>query len=112
MQIAVLHYQTALTPLECVAAVTAQPWEYGEELMPLWYDCTPVAQQVLEVTFRGGKFRKAMGTRYQMTFADDIAGTYVTLEFRGELLGLPPMTPLADIDRFMEQKLRAVRVSP
>ena len=46
-----------------------------------------------------------------MTFADDIAGTYVTLEFRGELLGLPPMTPLADIDRFMEQKLRAVRIT-
>ena len=111
MQITVLHYQTALTPLECVAAVTAQPWEYGEELMPLWYDCIPVAQQVLEVTFRGGKFRKAMGTQYQMTFADDIAGTYVTLEFCGELLGLPPMTPLADIDRFMEQKLRAVRIT-
>jgi len=111
MNIAVLHYHTTLTPPECIAAITAQPWEYGDDLIPMWYDCVPVAQQVLNVTFRGGKFRKAMNTRYRMTFADDIAGTAVVLEFLSELLGAPPMTPLADIDRFMEQKLRAVRVT-
>ena len=104
-----LHYHTPMTPQECVAAVTAQPREYGDELMPLWYDCIPAAQQALEVTFLGGKFRRTVKTRYRMTFAEDPDGTAVVLEFCGELLGLPPMTPPADIDRFMEQKLRAVR---
>ncbi len=112
MHMVPLQYRTALTADECIAAITSQPWEYGEELMPLWYDCTPVARQMLDVTFRGGKFRKAMRTRYRMNFTEDASGTAITLEFISELLGVPPMTPPADIDRFMEQKLRAVRVSP
>ncbi|MBQ4550204.1 MAG: hypothetical protein IJA49_03835 [Oscillospiraceae bacterium] len=111
MHIAPLHYRTALTPPECIAAITAQPWEYGDALMPLWYDCIPVEQQVLDVTFRGGKFRKAMRSRYRMTFTEDADGTAVVLEFISELLGAPPMTPPADIDRFMEQKLLAIRVT-
>lgn len=111
MNIKELRYRTPISADECIAAITTQPWEYGDELMPLWYDCIPVAHQVLDVTFRGGKFRKAMRTRYRMTFVEDAAGTAVTLEFINELLGAPPMTPPADIDRFLEQKLRAVRVT-
>ena len=105
-----LSYRTPLSPDGCIAAITAQPWEYGDELTPLWYACGETGTGTLEVTFRGGKFRKAMKTRYRLTFKEDANGTTVALEFLGELLGLPPMTHLTDIELFLMQKIHAERI--
>ena len=105
-----ISYRTPLTAAECIAAITAQPWEYGDELMPLWYHCADAGAGRLFVTFRGGKFRKIMRSRYLLTFTEGSGETTVTLEFQNELLGAPPMTPIKDVDLFLEQKLRAVRI--
>lgn len=102
-----LYYQTDLPAAQCIAA---EPWEYGDELTPLWYRCDAVAETGLVVTFRGGKFRKIVRTRYRMAFSPAEGRTVIRLDFLDELLGLPPMTLITDIDLFLSHKLRATRI--
>ena len=107
-----IRYRTELPVTDCIRKLTAQPWEYGEVLAPLWYRCDAVTDSSLLLTFRGGKYKKIKQTRYLVRFASDGSGTTVTLEFRGELLGAPPMTPIRDVDLLLEQRLLASRVQP
>ena len=68
-----------------------------------------VAPTQLLVSFCGGQFRKSMRTQYTMEFETIDSQTIVTLSFKSEMLKLPPMTPISDIDQFMKQKMSAVR---
>ena len=63
----------------------------------------------MRVTFRGGKYRKTRATQYLITFSHQQDQTVATLEFQREMWNFPPMTPVMEIDLFMQQKLGAVR---
>lgn len=104
-----LIFKTELSERECILNITRKPWvytcNYGTEL---WYTCEMVSDNQLLISFTGGQFRKIMRTQYWMKLTrQDV--TIVTMEFYKELFGLPPMTTVHDIERFMKQKINAWR---
>ncbi len=106
-----LRYQTERTIEECIREILRHPQEYVCDFgTPLWYKAETVSENALYITFCGGQFRKMMRTRYLAEFVSEGGCTEITLRFSDGLLGLGPMTPLMDIDRFMLQKAAAVRV--
>lgn len=110
MQAREMKYITELPVTDCMALISQRPFEYECQLgMPLWYDCRALSDTQLLVTFKGGKFRKFMRTQYMVDFRVEGGMTVVTMRFYKEMLGLPPITSLDDIDLFMKQKIQAVR---
>ena len=108
MNASVLRYETDLPIPNCIAAISGEPWVFGEVLDPLWYSCDAATQTAVLVTFRGGKFRKARKTRYRISFSRQHGRTIAVLEFLEELCGLPAMTPVSELDQFMKHTIRAV----
>lgn len=106
-----LHYQTDRTIGECIFEILRHPQEYVCDFgTPLWYKAVTASETALYITFCGGQFRKMTRTRYLAEFVSKGDCTEITLRFSDGLLGLGPMTPLMDIDRFMIQKASAVRI--
>lgn len=103
-------YKTMLPIGDCMDLITRQPWQYQCDLgTPLWYECSVLSPTQLLLTFKGGQFRKAMHTQFFVDFGVEGEMTVVSMRFHKEMFGLPPMTPLRDIDRFMEEKIQAGR---
>lgn len=111
METSYLVYRSVLSVSDCIRSITRTPWEYDCKWgTPLWYECEELSDGHLLVIFKGGQFRKAVRTQYVMDFSAGDGGTVITLRFFKESLGLPPMTPPDDIDRFMKQKTQANRM--
>ena len=110
MNVQILHYQTAKPISECIKRILAMPQEYSDTWGGfLKYKAEVFEPSKLLVAFCGGQFRKIMRTQYLVEFTSETSYTSVKLYFLGELLGLPPLTPITDIDLFMEQKIAAFR---
>lgn len=106
-----LRYQTELPAFECIHRISHLPWKYRDEWgTDLWYKCEVISDTRLLVIFTGGQFRKAKRTQFFLDFVVERGNTLVIMSFYKEMFGLPPMTPLGDIDRFMNQKISAVRL--
>lgn len=100
-----LQYRTEQSIAACVESVMTSPWEYYCEFgTPLWYEVESVSSTSLEIVFRGGQFRRAMKSRYLLVFSQERDGTAIELRFLGGLQYIP-----SDIDRFMYQKMGALR---
>lgn len=106
-----LKYKTIMPIADCIASITQTPWEYGDELMPLWYNCQVISSTQLLVTFTGGKFHRIIRTQFQISFVQSGVETIAEMRFLHELLGLPPMTTTQEIDLFMHQKIQGIRIS-
>ena len=108
----VLQYQTTLPVEQCIQQIITKPWIYGPDpLNELWYKCDKISDSSLLVTFTGGCFRKITRTQYIVDFSKQEDGTHIAMTFKKEMLGLPPMTLVRDIDCFMETKISASRKS-
>lgn len=106
----VLEYHTSLTVTDCIQRILQLPWEYEcKQGTPLWYEVVYITDNQLQITFKGGQFRKSMRTQYRVYFTQKENTTKIVMQFEKDLLGLPAMTPPADIDLFMGQKVNAVR---
>ena len=106
----VLEYHTSLTAAECVQQIMQLPWEYDCKWgTPLWYEAIYISDSQLQITFKGGQFRKAVRTQYLVDFVQQKNTTKIIMRFETDLFALPAMTPPADIDLFMGQKVNAVR---
>lgn len=106
-----LMYRTKLSVNDCISSMSRTPWEYECKWgTPLWYECEKISDTQLLVIFKGGQFRKAVRTQYLMEFSGEDGETVITVRFYKESLGLPPMTPPDDIDRFMKQKIQAIQM--
>ena len=106
-----LVYHTVLSVSDCIKSISRTPWEFECKWgTALWYECERISGTQLLVTFTGGQFRKAVHTQYLMEFGIDGGETVITVRFYRESLGLPPMTPPGDIDRFMKQRINAIKV--
>ena len=100
-------YLSKLSITECVNALLKEPQIYGDNpFFPERYECTLCSEESLYVIFKGGKFRR---TDYLAVFHEDVNNTRITLEFKHELLGFPPMTSVYELDRFMKEKIQAHR---
>ena len=110
MKAQILRYQTALPISECTRKILASPHEYEcKWRTTLKYSAEMIDPSKMFITFCGGQFRKSMRTKYLVEFVSESSNTSVNLSFCSELFGLPPMTPISDIDLFMEQKIAAFR---
>ena len=99
-------YRTEQSIAGCLEGALASPWEYYCEYgTPLWYEVESVSSTRLEIVFRGGQFRKIAKSRYLLAFSEERDGTAIELRFLGGLQWIP-----SDIDRFMYQKMGALRV--
>ncbi len=118
-----LRYRTNCSVAQCVEQILAQPWSYSDPLWclgELWYRCEQLGEDTIHIAFTGGQFRKMARTEYRMTFLPESAGTGIVLRYEAELgeglfrralnAQVPPMTLAQAIDRFMQEKLSAVRV--
>ena len=105
-----IRYQTELPVSVCIARLVAEPWVFGDELDPLWFRCDASSDCWLLVTFRGGRFRKMRSTQYLITFSRQENRTIAAVEFQHEMWNLPSMTPVAEIDLLMQQKIHAIRI--
>ena len=105
-----IRYETDRAIAECIREIMDTPHKYMcASGTPLWYKVELIESTKLAITFCGGQFRKSMHTQYLAEFMTVGYRTTVTLHFHSELFGLPPMTPISDIDLFMSQKIDAVR---
>lgn len=114
MKTQILRYQTVQPVSECTRNILASPHKYeckwGSTLRyMLKYKVEMIDSSKMYITFCGGEFRKNMRTKYLAEFVSESSNTSVNLYFCSELFGLPPMTPISDIDLFMEQKIAAFR---
>lgn len=103
-------YITNLSTKQCMENIFVKPWiyhcRYGTEL---WYRCDTVGDSRLILTFTGGVFRKMMRTTFIVDIKENGCETEIVLTFHKEILGLPALTPVSDIDEFMKQKADAKR---
>ncbi|MBE6948173.1 MAG: hypothetical protein E7454_08025 [Ruminococcaceae bacterium] len=117
-----LEYHTELSALECTTSILAAPHTFkstvynksalyaGEDAKVRNYDCYPVSELELHLTFRGGQYTKQpIRSRFVLEFLEEDAITKVLLKFQGDFWGLPLMTPTAEIDSFMYEKIQGVR---
>lgn len=106
----VLYYESMYNLQECVMQIMKEPQRYYCKLgTDLWYKAEKISDTQVLIAFTGGQFRKMMRTQYLMEFFPQIEHTTIVLRFQKELFGLPPMTSPLDIDRCMEQRIKAVR---
>ena len=105
-----LYYESTYNMQECIMRIIEEPQRYsckwGTELL---YKSDKISDTQIGITFTGGQYRKMMRTQYLMEFHPEAEHTSIVLRFQKEMFGLPPMTSPLDIDRFMEQKISAVR---
>lgn len=100
-------YLSKLSITECVNALLKEPQIYGDNpCFPERYECTLCSEVSLYIIFKGGKLRR---TAYLAVFHEDVNYTRITLEFKHELLGFPPMTSVYELDHFMKEKIQAHR---
>lgn len=82
----------------------------SRDFNPLVCDCEVLSQSQVLLIFRGyklyGRMRK---TKYLATF--NLAGglTEITLQFQSDILGMPPLTPVQEIDLFLQETIQARR---
>ena len=106
----ILYYESMYNLQECMMGMLREPQRYCCECgTDLWYKAEKISDTQVWVTFTGGQFRKMMRTQYLMEFLAREDHTAIVMCFQKELFGLPPMTPLSDIDRCMAQKIKAKR---
>ena len=118
-----LKYQTNLSVAECFARILSEPHVFesdvyskilfmgvGAIVRERNYDCYPISETQLHLTLKGGQFTKTIRSRFVMRFSPENDFTTVFLQFQGDLLNLPLMTPTQEIDSFMREKIIGIRV--
>lgn len=120
-----LEYDTELSAAECIARITAAPYVFqseiysatdvlrvGEEAKERNYDCYLISENQLHLTLKGGRFTKPRRSQFVMELLPGKNTTTVLLKFQGDLLEPFLMTPTAEIDSFMRERIQGVRKMP
>ena len=118
-----LKYQTNLSITECFLQILSEPHVFesdvcnkilvmciGAMVKERYYDCRPISETQLRLTLKGGPFTRTRRSRFVMRFSSKNNSTTVLLKFQGDLLNAPLMTPAAEIDCFMREKIQGFRL--
>ena len=118
-----LKYQTRLSVAECFSRILSEPHVFestvysqsmviyaGEKAKERNYDCYPISQTELHVTFKGGQYTKFRRTHYVVEFIPENDLTIVFLRCQGEFFGLLPTTPTTEIDCLIREKIQGERI--
>ena len=118
-----LKYQTKLSTIECFERILSDPHifqsDFVSELVLLYagedakkrnYDCYALSSTEIHLSLNGGRFTKFVKSRFVMEFIPEYDFTTVFLRFQGDLFNLPLMTPTAEIDCFIREKIQGNRV--
>lgn len=107
----ILYYESKYNMQECIVQINKGAHQFMcERGTLLRYSSAKISDSQMLITFTGGQFRKIVRTEYLMEFLQKDDHTLIILRFQKEFLGLPPMTPLSDVDLFMAQKANAIRI--
>lgn len=104
-------FRTSLSAADCARILRDTEPTFGDLLNPNFFEVKPLEDGRMLLIFKGKRFGKAIRTQYLMRFADEPGGCVVTLDFHRELLGLPSMTTVQEIDLFMKDKLQAIPIT-
>ena len=108
----IITYHTDLPIADCMRNIMEFPHTYKCKWgTTLNYKVEEDGTSRAFITFCGGQFRKIMRTTYRAEFLAEEGYVRICLHFLHEFLGLPPLTPISDIDLFMQQKASAHRVA-
>lgn len=109
------RYHTTLSVNDCIERIgtgSGYFWGYLFEKYNMQnYRSVILSDTQILFTFLRGTMVGFRRTKYLATLISREDGCDITMEFQGEILGLPPTISTADIAAFMEQKLKAYEIS-
>lgn len=118
-----LKYQTRLSVAECFSRILSEPHVFestvysqsmviyaGEDAKERNFDCYALSSTEIHLSLNGGRFTKFVRSRFIMEFIPEDDFTTVFLRFQGDLFNLPLMTPAAEIDCFIREKIQGERI--
>lgn len=105
-------YETTMSVTECFTILLSlSQLPATDDYESISFDCIKLSDTQLYLIYKGlryfGKMRK---TEYILTFSIRGESTIIVLQFHHELFGLPPMTPISEIDAFLKDSIQAFRI--